>query len=85
MKHNFAISLQTNPEQRLIGVPLQLRLPHGGSIGFTVEWVDLWFFSDQTAILSFKASATGSPESSVADILNFESLNVRILFWAGPM
>ena len=78
VKHNFALSLQNDREQRLIGVPLKLALPHGESIGFRVEWVDLWFFSDQTAILSFKVAATNSSDSSLdLDVLTQLNQHLR--------
>ncbi|EED33606.1 hypothetical protein NOR53_1576 [gamma proteobacterium NOR5-3] len=61
LKGNMAVSLSRRRKENFVGVPLVLKTQGGSTkqqraINFQVEWVDLWYFNDSVAVLSFKLS-----------------------------
>lgn len=69
LRQNFALSLEDQQGEAWIGVPLSLLRPAKPSIEFRVDWVDLWVFNDQTAVLSFKVTLEDQPSGLELDHL----------------
>ena len=82
LRRNVAFSLSAEQPEHWIDIPLEAQLERDGVLlwrqKFSVKWVDLWFFNDQTAVLAFKAELIGdetNADSEDVPVLNMQELN----------